>query len=157
MQPNAATWEHTFFDSAFWKTDGGDFVPASSAAQTIDLEGPYSFGPTDGMRDDVQAWLDDPASNFGWIMIEPLPGPFATSKRFDSRHLPDTTKRPKLVITYSLGVIGDLTGDGFVNGADLANLLAQWGTDGPADFNDSGAVDGADLAFLLANWSQPIR
>ena len=47
----------------------------------------------------------------------------------------------------------DLTGDGGVDGADLANLLAQWGTDGAADFNGDGVVNGADLAQLLASWS----
>ncbi len=47
----------------------------------------------------------------------------------------------------------DLNGDGVVNGADLAALLAQWGTAGPADLNGDGVVNGADLATLLANWS----
>lgn len=51
------------------------------------------------------------------------------------------------------GIPGDLNGDGVVDGADLAALLAQWGSDGAADLNDDGIVDGADLATLLANWS----
>ena len=46
----------------------------------------------------------------------------------------------------------DLDGDGSVNGADLATLLANWGAAGAADLNGSGAVDGADLATLLASW-----
>lgn len=52
----------------------------------------------------------------------------------------------------------DLNGDGFVNGADLAALLANWGlcADGsncPADLTGDGSVNGADLAALLASWS----
>lgn len=47
----------------------------------------------------------------------------------------------------------DLNGDGVVDGADLAALLADWGGSGPADLDGSGTVDGADLAMLLANWS----
>lgn len=42
-----------------------------------------------------------------------------------------------------------------VDGADLAQLLSQWGAaaDGnPADFNGDSVVNGADLAILLANW-----
>ena len=50
-------------------------------------------------------------------------------------------------------LVGDLNGDGVVNGADLAALLAQWGGSGSADLNNSGSVDGADLAALLANWT----
>ncbi len=54
----------------------------------------------------------------------------------------------------------DLNGDGFVNGADLANLLANWGVCGApcpppcaADLTGDCIVDGADLAQLLANWT----
>jgi hypothetical protein len=46
----------------------------------------------------------------------------------------------------------DLDGDGIVNGADLAALLAAWGGGGPADLDWSGGVDGVDLARLLADW-----
>lgn len=52
--------------------------------------------------------------------------------------------------------------DGVVDGADLAFLLGEWGTNAgsPADFVDSasfmpppdGVVDGADLAVLLGAW-----
>jgi hypothetical protein len=46
----------------------------------------------------------------------------------------------------------DLTGDGAVDGADLATLLGNWANAGVADFDRSGAVDGADLATLLGAW-----
>lgn len=50
-------------------------------------------------------------------------------------------------------IVGDLNGDGAVNGADLASLLAAFGTDFVfADFDQNGVVDGADIAALLANW-----
>ena len=53
------------------------------------------------------------------------------------------------------GPVGDLNGDGIVNGADLALILASWGAcpDCPADLNGDGMVDGGDLAFILANWN----
>jgi hypothetical protein len=51
-------------------------------------------------------------------------------------------------------VLGDLNGDGLVNGADLAILLGQWGGPGTADFDGDGVVAGADLAILLGQWSQ---
>ena len=47
----------------------------------------------------------------------------------------------------------DLNGDGIVNGADLGDLLAQWGNrGGAADLNGDGIVDGADLGLLHAAW-----
>lgn len=48
---------------------------------------------------------------------------------------------------------GDLNFDGFVNAADLAILLSQWGTAGSADLSGDGVVDAADLSILLAAWS----
>ncbi len=46
----------------------------------------------------------------------------------------------------------DLNGDGVVDGADLGELLAAWGTAGPGDLDGNGIVDGADLGELLSAW-----
>lgn len=46
----------------------------------------------------------------------------------------------------------DLNCSGLVDGADLSELLSQWGSAGRADLNGSGNVDGADLSALLAAW-----
>ena len=48
--------------------------------------------------------------------------------------------------------VGDLNGDGSVDGIDLTYLLDQWGRRGTADLNGDGIVDGADLTKLLARW-----
>ena len=49
--------------------------------------------------------------------------------------------------------MGDLNGDGVVDGSDLGLLLAAWGTTRPgADLNGDGTVNGADLGLLLASW-----
>ncbi len=47
----------------------------------------------------------------------------------------------------------DLTGNRWVDGADLAALLGAWGrARAAADFNGDGAVDGDDLGTLLGAW-----
>ena len=48
----------------------------------------------------------------------------------------------------------DFDGDGNVDSADLAELLADWGPcpGCAADFDGDGDVDSADLAELLADW-----
>lgn len=47
----------------------------------------------------------------------------------------------------------DLDGNGTVDAADLAGLLAAWGSSGsPADLDGNGTVDAADLAALLGAW-----
>jgi hypothetical protein len=49
--------------------------------------------------------------------------------------------------------IGDIDGNGVVDGGDLGLLLAAWSTpDAAADLDGSGAVNGADLGLLLAGF-----
>ena len=60
-----------------------------------------------------------------------------------------------LVPDVCAAVLGDLDGNGVVNGADLALLLNSWGpcSGCPADLDGDGAVGPADLAVLLNAWS----
>jgi predicted outer membrane repeat protein len=48
--------------------------------------------------------------------------------------------------------VGDLTGDGSVDSADVGLLLADWNQDGPADLNGDSVVNSADLGLLLVKW-----
>ena len=53
--------------------------------------------------------------------------------------------------------IGDITGDGRVDGADQGRLFAAWGVQSPthvhpADLNGDGRVDGQDLGLLVMHW-----
>lgn len=50
------------------------------------------------------------------------------------------------------GSPADLNGDGVVDGADLTQLLGNWGQPGPSDINGDGVTDGADLSQLLGEW-----
>lgn len=63
------------------------------------------------------------------------------------------TKVGNYVSANFLRRLGDLDGNGVVDGSDLGMLLAAWSeTSGPADLNRDGIVDGADLGQLLSNW-----
>jgi hypothetical protein len=49
--------------------------------------------------------------------------------------------------------LGDVNGDGLVDGVDLSSLLGNWNTTNPSvDFNSNGLVEGGDLAILLGEW-----
>ena len=66
------------------------------------------------------------------------------------------TSAATLQLTLEEDVAGDpcdLNGDGSVGGADLAKLLAVWGSDDDeADFDGDNVVGGSDLAVLLGCW-----
>jgi len=94
-----ATWQHTFYDNSFWSTPGGDFVAGVSASILVDVTGGYIWGSTAGMVADVQQWLDQPASNFGWVIIG-NESRSATSKRFDSREI-QNSNAPGLEVMFT--------------------------------------------------------
>lgn len=96
--PGDATWLHTRYDAEFWSAQGGDFAPAASASRRITDLGFYTWsGPA--MVADAQSWLDDPAVNFGWMLVGNESARF-TARRFDSRESGETTYRPSLKVVY---------------------------------------------------------
>ena len=95
--PGDATWIHTFYPGSFWASAGGDFASTVSAVQTVDDTGSYSWGSTPEMVADVQSWLDDSGTNFGWLILGDEASS-ATAKRFNSRE--NGTSEPQLTIEY---------------------------------------------------------
>jgi hypothetical protein len=97
--PGDSTWLHRFYDQVFWTSAGGDFDPAPRAQTLVDQPALYTWEPSPELTADVQAWLDDPDGNHGWILIgdESLP---QTVKRFDSREHPEEANRPLLEVDY---------------------------------------------------------
>jgi hypothetical protein len=96
--PNDATWRHRFFDTIFWTNEGGDFSTVVSASQSVGPIGQYTWNSTQ-MVADVQSWLDNPASNFGWLLLGDE-STAITTKRFDTR---ESASPPVLTIQYMSG------------------------------------------------------
>ena len=93
--PDDATWRHRFFDTIFWTNEGGDFSATVSASQSVGGVGQYTWSSAQ-MIADVQSWLDDPGSNFGWLVLGDE-STIATAKRFDTR---ESASPPALTIQY---------------------------------------------------------
>jgi hypothetical protein len=94
--PNDATWRHRFFDTIFWTNEGGDFSATVSASQSVSVVGPYTWSSPQ-MVADVQDWLDNPAGNFGWLVLGDEK-PTLTAKRFDTR---ESANPPVLTVQYT--------------------------------------------------------
>jgi len=100
--PGDASWLHTFYPALLWAHAGGDFDPTVSASAVVGDIGTYLWtGP--GMTADVQMWLGQPASNFGWLIQGEETGP-RTVRRFDSRESDLPAHRPTLTIYFSTAV-----------------------------------------------------
>jgi hypothetical protein len=140
--PGDATWVHTFFNSRTWAAAGGDFSVTASAVRTVGGIGLYTWPSTAALVADVQAWLDDPSTNFGWC-IRGEEAFTRTAKRFDTRENADPALRPALVIDFTPPPCpGDEDGDRTVTFADITFVLGLWGN--PYGFGD--------ITIVLANW-----
>ena len=97
-----ATWDSRKVPTG-WATPGGqagvDFVADSSSSVVLGNSGQFAFGSTAAMIFDVQSWMSDPNSNFGWMMI------CSDESRADLRWIgakEDAANAATLVINYTL-------------------------------------------------------
>ncbi len=155
-QPGDATWEQAFFPSASWVTPGGDFEPSPSAASIVPGVGLVNWTSTPQLVADVQFWADHPNSNFGWILISPVPFE-NNARRFDTRENANPANRPLLVVEYTVPCVADVddgTGSGTpdlgVTIDDLLYYLALFENGDPeADVDDGTGTGTPDLGVTI--------
>ena len=98
--PGDTTWVHSFFPDRTWQTPGGDFLVTASAQLNVLASNRYSWESNDQLVADVQAWIDNPTSNFGWLLtgdeVETK-----SSKRFASSENGTESARPVLLIRFT--------------------------------------------------------
>lgn len=104
-----ATWANAATPSTPWATAGGDFAGVASASVgsiTATTNTPYIWSSA-AMVTHVQGWLDNPATNFGWILRNASDAGSQTVRGFYSRESGTgassaltTAFQPSLSITY---------------------------------------------------------
>jgi len=102
-QPGDATWVNTFYPDQLWGSEGGDFADAVTSSAAVSSVGFFTFDSTfdSGLVTDVQQWLDQPDTNFGWIVKASDEFFPMSAKRFDTRENAEPTFQPVLTVTYS--------------------------------------------------------
>src|SRR5262249_54158633 len=103
--PGDATWTYAFYNTTTWTTPGGDYVTTPSATQSANINPQYVTWSSAGLVSDVQGWVNNPTTNFGWMIVgdETTNG---TSRLFVSSESPNTAYRPALTIDYDVPTIG---------------------------------------------------
>lgn len=103
-----ATWNDRFYgQDQSWGNPGGlsgtDYAETSSATTSVGDVGPYVWGSSPELVDDVRAWIANPTSNFGFMLVNGSEGNDGSARRFSSRNQPGgTIPGPKLVVTYNI-------------------------------------------------------
>lgn len=95
----SATWN---IPGAGWHGPGGvagqDYAQLSSATTAIDpIVGSYTFESTAGLVGDVQAWVNTPTANFGWMLLAEQETTDFTARQFSSK---ESGAGASLLITY---------------------------------------------------------
>ena len=101
---NQATWALRLAPDIAWGELGGelntDYSATVSGAAVLEEDvGSYLFDSTAAAAADVQSWLDDPASNFGWILITSQETTAYTARRIASAD--SSVDLPQLEVDYT--------------------------------------------------------
>jgi hypothetical protein len=158
-------------DPLFVDADGADNIPGTIDDNLRLLSG----SPCIDAGDNESVPADEFDLDGDGDTAEPIPFDLAGLPRFvdDPKTIDTGNGSPPIVDMGAYEFTGtvnplDLTGDGVVDSADLAQLLAQWGPCAPsppaplppgssgegclADYTADGVVNAEDLALMLANW-----
>ena len=97
-----ATWNYRFYNTSPWTTAGGDLASTSGTATFGNGGGiTDTFNSQTGLLNDVQNWLNTPASNFGWILLESNESTLGSARELGSR-FSSLTQQPTLTVTFSV-------------------------------------------------------
>ena len=101
--PGEATWNDRFAPGTMWATPGGqegiDFSATVSASALVQGIGdPVLFESSPELLADIRAWMNQPAQNFGWMLMTESEATQKTARRFDSR---ESGFGPTLLIEFT--------------------------------------------------------
>ncbi|MDB6053720.1 MAG: Chitinase [Verrucomicrobiales bacterium] len=101
----AACWNSRQFGQNAWTTAGGgsgtDYASAISGTGSLVSSGASTFASTATLVSDVQAWVNSPSSNFGWILMYSSETGGSNAKRLATREDTTVANRPSITVTYT--------------------------------------------------------
>lgn len=153
---NEATWGDRFASTTnLWAIEGGEWnidfstnVSGETFVYGTDFS-PYTFENTTAMVADVQAWLNQPQINFGWLMISQAEESNFGARRFASRE--DTNRAPVLEVTYFIPLINQIT---VVSNSVELKFVAEAGHAYTVEYRDTFGPDWLTLTNVSAAMEQ---
>lgn len=119
---NMATWNNP---GAGWHGAGGvaglDYASVNSASLLINpAVGAYTFAATDGLKADVQAWVNNPLANFGWMLLPEQEDVDYSARQFASK---EGGAPASLLVSY---VVPEPAARGLLMASLGALFLGRW-------------------------------
>jgi hypothetical protein len=105
-QAGDATWANRFYSPTLpipWTNAGGDFISTTSAETTVGAttNTGYIWLSTPTLVADVQGWVDNPSSNFGWLLKNNDEVDTRTFRAFFTREQTNSIWQPELQVTFT--------------------------------------------------------
>jgi hypothetical protein len=126
--------DNTLYEEGDLSNGAGDHLFTGST-NTASIRRAVIRFDIDGMVANVQQWLDQPASNFGWIIIG-NESQSATSKRFDSREIQDGNAPGLEVLFTTAPPVGACC----VSNGDCTDTTLSLCLDGGGVFQSAGSI-----------------
>ena len=151
---SAVTWNNRLSPVGAWTVAGAsapiDYVSSVTQSNFVADVGPYAFGSSTLMIADVQLWVNNSATNWGWILISELQGKPKTVKKFGSREAV-ANNQPVLTVQYYIpaGVAPVLVSPTVVGGSGVSTNR-QFQVSFNAESNRTYAVE---WTTTLSAWS----
>jgi len=100
----SVTWNNRVSPASPWESGGvsgsSDASAEASSSSSVSGNGPYTFVSTPKLVADVQSWVANSGTNFGWLLISQDEVTAQTARHFGSRE--DADNAPLLTIDYTL-------------------------------------------------------
>ena len=156
---NSATWLSS--GAAPWANAGGDYLSTPDATVSV-TDGTFTFSSTAALVGTVQAWIDNPASNNGWLLRSQNEGSGRNARRIGTL---EGSSPPILTVEYSAPPAADfnVTSPGFffsINGQSPnppltltrgSNYLFSIDTDSIHPFGIASNLAGAAYSSGVSN------
>lgn len=127
-----ATWNARFHPDQLWGSPGGeegtDYVGTASSTERLSGLATYTFEFGAIGLADLQLWLDDPNSNFGWLLKTEAEATAFTARRIAARE--NASAAPVLTIEFEEGAAPTaplITRVGLQDGTVHIQFMAQAG------------------------------
>lgn len=149
-----ATWNSRSKGTADWSAPGGagDFAATPSATIALDNTGSYTIASTPELIADVQAWLADPSTSRGWMLLAPQETTPSSARRLAAR------ENPSQAITLTVGFTtppppavppvasAQVAADGFFEVSFPATAGVRYGVQRRSELDATPWVDAATFA-----------